>query len=289
MSEWPSVATSVVITGTGSPVPSPDRAGPGVLLTVGDRALQFDVGRSTVQRLAGAGLWPTDLDAVFLTHHHSDHVVGLADLVLTRWVMDRTDEAPALPIVAPAGPSARFAAGVLTGWEDDVEVRRSHSGRATSPAVDVIAFPTPVKPTEVWVGDGVRVLAAGVRHEPVSGAVGYRIETADGVVAVSGDTRVCEEVSWLASGADVLVHEAMRFEPIEALPAHRRFILDYHADTRLLGRQAAEIDVGTLILTHLLPVPETESDKEAFAREIRAGGFTGRLIVADDLNSVSLG
>jgi ribonuclease Z len=257
-------------------------------VTVGDLALQFDVGRSTVQRLAGAGLWPTDLDAVFLTHHHSDHVVGLADLVLTRWVLDRTDEAPALPVVAPAGPTARFAACVLDGWDEDLDVRRSHSGRTTSPGVDVISFPTPPEPTEVWASGGVRVLAAGVRHEPVPGAVGYRIETPDGVVAISGDTRVCDEVASLARDADVLVHEAMRFEPIEALPPHRRFILDYHADTRLLGQLADHANVGTLVLTHLLPVPETAADKEAFAEDVRSGGFTGRLVVADDLDVIAI-
>lgn len=257
-------------------------------MTVGDLALQFDVGRSTVQRLAGAGLWPTDLDAVFLTHHHSDHVVGLDDLVLTRWIMDRTDQAPMLPIVAPAGPTARFAARILDGWGDDVEVRRSHSGRTTSPAVDVVAFQAPARPTEVWVGGGVRVLAAAVRHEPVMDAVGYRIETPDGVVAISGDTRACDEVVALARHADILVHEAMRFQPIEALPVHRRFILDYHADTRLIGQMATDAQVGTLVLTHLLPVPENAADKEAFAEDVRAGGFRGALIVADDLDTVSI-
>ncbi len=282
------MATTVVITGTGCPVPSADRAGPGVLVTVGDLALQFDVGRSTVQRLAAAGLWPTDLDAVFLTHHHSDHVVGLADLVLTRWVMDRTDAVAVLPIVAPAGPTAGFAAQILEGWEDDIAVRQAHSGRSTIPEFDVAAFPTPSAPREVWAGGDVRVLAAGVRHEPVAGAVGYRIETPDGIVAISGDTRVCDEVADLATGADVLVHEAMRLEPIEALPDHRRFILDYHADTRLLGRQAAEVGVGTLILTHLLPVPATAADKSKFEADVRAGGFEGRLIVADDLDMVSI-
>ena len=282
------VSTSVTITGTGSPVPSPDRAGPGVLIRVGDLALQFDVGRSTVQRLAGAGLWPTDLDAVFLTHHHSDHVVGLADLVLTRWILDRTDDVPALSIVAPDGPTARFASEVLTGWEDDIAVRRAHSGRATSPAIHVVPFPTPREPTEVWSIEGTRVLAAGVRHEPVPGAVGYRIETPDGVVAISGDTLVCDEVAALASDVDVLVHEAMRFEPIEALPEHRRFILDYHADTRLLGRMAVDANVGTLVLTHLLPAPENAADVQRFADDVRAGGFGGPLIVANDLDTVSL-
>lgn len=283
------VATTVIITGTGCPVPSAERAGPGVLIRADELALQFDTGRSTVQRLAGAGLWPTDLDAVFLTHHHSDHVVGLADVVLTRWVMDRTDGAEALPIVAPMGPTSEFAQRVLDGWEADIDVRRSHGGRRTSPTFVVEAFDVPTTPTEVWASDGVRVLSIGVRHEPVPGAVGYRIETPAGIVAVSGDTRVCEEVAMLAEGADVLVYEAMRFEPIEALPAQRRFILDYHADTRLIGRQAAELGIETLVLTHLLPVPETETDKRAFADDVRAAGFRGNVIVADDLESVSLG
>ena len=88
--------------------------------------------------------------------------------------------------------------------------------------------------------------------------------------------------------ADVLVHEAMRFEPIEALPPRRRFILDYHADTRLLGALATRANVGTLVLTHLLPVPETAADKEAFAGDIRTGGFSGDLIVADDLDAVTI-
>ena len=156
-------------------------------------------------------------------------------------------------------------------------------------ALAVEAFDVPTTPTEVWASDGVRVLSIGVRHEPVPGAVGYRIETPAGIVAISGDTRVCDEVAMLAEGADVLVYEAMRFEPIEALPAHRRFILDYHADTRLIGRQAAELDIETLVLTHLLPVPETETDKGAFAEDVRAAGFQGNVIVAEDLESVSLG
>ncbi len=282
------MTTTVVITGTGCPVPSADRAGPGVLVRVDDVALQFDVGRGTVQRLDGAGLWPTQLHAVFLTHHHSDHLVGLADLVLTRWVMDRDDEVPELPIVAPEGPTSRFAQQVLAGWDADIAVRQAHSGRSSSPEVEVIPFAVPTTPTEVWSSDSVRVLATAVRHEPVSGAVGYRIETREGVVAISGDTQVCDEVAELAQDADILVHEAMRFEPIQALPEYRRFILDYHADTRLLGRMASESGVGTLVLTHLLPVPESAEDEEAFANDVRAGGYEGRLIVAHDLESVTL-
>lgn len=111
-----------------------------------------------------------------------DHVVGLADLVLTRWVIDRGTDAPPLPIVAPDGPCVDFCERFLAPWEHDIAVRREHTGRATGPAVDVAAFQYPVEPTTVWYRGDVRVIAGQVRHEPVHPAVGYRVETPDGVV-----------------------------------------------------------------------------------------------------------
>lgn len=283
------MSTEIVITGTGNPAPAPDRAGPGVLVRRGRSTLQFDAGRSTVERLAGAGVATTELTAFFATHHHSDHLTGLQDLVLTRWVMDRTDSAPPLPVVVPAGPCESFVATMLDPWAADLAVRREHTGRPTEPAVDLVAFPYPDEPTEVWSGDGVRVLAGQVRHEPVHPAVGYRIETPDGVVAITGDTLVCDEVATLAAGADVLVYEAMRFSIIEAAPPERHFILDYHADTRLIGAQAAALGVSTLLLTHLIPPPSTDADRQGFVDDIRSGGFTGELLVCDDLDRVVLG
>ena len=283
------MTTDVIITGTGNPAPAPDRAGPGVLVRCGETSLQFDAGRSTVQRLAGAGVGPVGLTAFFATHHHSDHLTGLQDLLLTRWVKDRTDQAPPLPIVVPAGPCESFVTTMLDPWAHDLEVRRAHTGRSTEPTFDLIAFPYPDRPSEVWSDGGVRVSAGQVRHEPVHPAVGYRIETPDGVVAITGDTLVCDEVATLADGADVLVYEAMRFAIIEAAPAERHFILDYHADTRLIGRQAAEIGVSTLMLTHLIPPPSSEEDRQGFVDDIRAGGFDGELVVCDDLDTVVLG
>lgn len=282
------MTTTVTITGSGTPIPSPSRAGPGVLVRSGDLHLQFDAGRSTVQRLAQCGLGPGDLAAVFVTHHHSDHLTGLADLVLTRWVMDRTSSLPPLPIVAPAGPAIRFLERMLDAWSDDIEVRAHHAGRTTRPHPSIVPFEVADRPAPVWTGGDVRVLAGAVRHEPVRPAVGFRVETPDGVIAISGDTLVCDEVAVLAESADVLVYEAMRFEAVEALPAHRRFILDYHADTRLIGRQAAELGVHTLVLTHLIPEPVTDDDRRAYVDDIRGGGFEGELIVADDLTAVEL-
>ncbi len=287
------MTTDVIITGVGCPIPSATDAGPGVLIRHRtdegiETHLQFDAGRATTMRLIAAGSSPMQLDALFLTHHHSDHCVGLADIVLTRWVMDRHDSIGPLTIVAPRGPSSEFAARVIDSWDADLNVRRQHTGRTTVPTPDVEVFVVPDEPTEVWSNGIVRVLAGQVRHEPVESAVGYRIETPDGIVAISGDTLVCNEVAALAAGADVLVYEALRFSAFDQLPEHRRFILDYHADTEAIGVQAATLGVPTLVLTHLIPPPTTEADRQTFADDIRAGGFNGELIVAHDLTTVTI-
>ncbi|MCE2532124.1 MAG: MBL fold metallo-hydrolase [Acidimicrobiia bacterium] len=281
------MATTVTITGTGNPGPSPDRAGPGVLVRHDGLALQFDAGRATTMRLTGLGVRPPELDALFITHHHSDHLTGLADLVLTRWILDTHSRAGPLTIVAPAGPAARFAGQLLDIWREDIDVRTARHDRPR-PAIDLQPFDVASVPAEVWSHRDVRVLAGQVRHEPVRPAVGYRVETPDGVVAVTGDTLVCEEVAELAAGADVLVYEALRVEAVLASPFLPDHICEYHADTRLIGAQAAELGVGSLVLTHLIPEPRTPAEIRAFADDVRAAGFTGELLVAADLDTVNL-
>ena len=162
------------------PVPSPDRAGPGVLVQSDGVALQFDAGRATAMRLAALGVSPVDLDGVFVTHHHSDHVSGLEDLVMSRWIMDRLDEAPTLPIVGPEGPATDFLTRMMDPWEHDLEVRSEHTARGTHPGYEVRPFQVGGGLIEVWSQGRVRVMAGPVRHEPVTPAVGYRIETPDG-------------------------------------------------------------------------------------------------------------
>ena len=132
------------------------------------------------------------------------------------------------------------------------------------------------------------VKAGQVRHEPVRPAVGYRVETPDGVVAITGDTLVCDEVAELADGADVLVYEALRFSAVPP-DAPNAFILDYHADTARIGEQAATLGTPTLVLTHLIPPPRDERDEQSFVDDVRGGGFEGELIVARDLTTVTLG
>lgn len=282
-------STEVIVTGTGIPSVDPDRAGAGVLIRHGDIALHFDAGRATAMRMVQAGTDFTDLDAIFLTHYHSDHVIGLHDFVLSRWTEDDFDVSGPLELVAPNGKTVRYCENLLEMWKDDLAVRAAHNGRSASPNVDLVGFGTPSELTEVWSKGDVRVLAGPVRHEPVEGAVGYRVETPDGVIAISGDTVVCDEVARLADGADVVVYEATRFDQVLSLPPELHFIVDYHADTKLIGGQMQALGIPTVMLTHLIPPPSTLEEKQGFEDDVRAGGYTGTVIVCDDLDRFVLG
>jgi len=285
------VTTDVILTGTGVPHPRPGRAGAGVLVRHGDVALQFDAGRATVTRLTEAGTPPHALSAVFLTHVHSDHVVGLPDVAMTRWIQQQLGRTGPLVVVAPEGMAARFVRRMLEPYDDDLALRTEHVG---APPIEVTlrSFDVPTSPELVWTSDdgGVRVLAVAVHHEPVPEAVAYRVETRDAVVVISGDTRVCTEVEQLTVGADVLVHEACRMSAMAELIAGTVYetIFSYHADTVELGAMAARVGVPHVVLTHLIPPPDSPPDAEKFAGDLRAGGYGGRVTVGEDLTRISL-
>jgi ribonuclease Z len=285
-------ATTVTLTGTGVLHPSPGRAGPGVLVRHGDVALQFDAGRATVLRLTEAGTGVHELDALFVTHVHSDHVVDLADVVMTRWVQGTLHPSDPLPIVAVDGVATRFVSRMLDAYVDDIDLRIEHV-QEHPPRLDLQPFSASRTPAVVWRSDDDRVVveAVAVHHEPVPEAVAYRVRTPAGVVVVSGDTRVCDEVRDLAAGADVLVHETCRTTTMQGLFAGTAFerIFDYHADTVALGALADDAGVGHLVLTHLIPPPANDTDAAGFADDVRRGGYTGRLTVGADLDTVEIG
>lgn len=281
------MTTTVTITGTGLPPIEAGRAGAGTLVRSGDIALQFDAGRATALRIAESGFNPALLDAVFLTHHHSDHMTGVVDLVFCAWV-NRPDSKN-LSFVAPSGPCVRFLERMLDPFDEDLAVRVEHSGREY-PKPSITSFTPGFDPIEVWASDKVRVLARTVHHQPVEPAVAYRVETPDGVIVISGDTRVCDEVEDFASGCDVLVHEAFRVDEWVARTGDpsSRVIGDYHSDTVGLGAMASRAKPGVLLLTHLAPAPRSESDEQAFIDDVRRGGYQGDVRVCRDLDSITL-
>ncbi|NUL45794.1 MBL fold metallo-hydrolase [Cellulosimicrobium funkei] len=277
------MSTTVTLTGTGAPRPVPGRAGAGTLIQHAGEAVQIDAGRSTVLRLAEAGVQPNEVSALFLTHHHSDHVVDVPDLLISRWIMGNNDP---LTVVAPDGALTDFGVHVLDIWGEDLRIRQVHTGRPPLAPPDWRAFVARGRPQCVWEGQRLTVSSVLVQHDPVTPAVAYRVDTDTGrSVVISGDTRVCDEVRDLAQGVDILVHEVVR---PSLLHGPRGYIGQYHAEARALGELASKAGVGQLLLTHLEPAPQTPEAEAAFEEDVRQGGFTGIVIVGSDLDSVTL-
>ena len=284
--------TTVTLTGTGVPHAVPGRAGAGALVRYKDVSLQFDAGRATVLRMIEAGLSPTDLTALFVTHFHSDHVVDLPDVVLTRWVQQHMRNTGPLHVVTPEGSASRFVHRMMEPFDDDIHVRQTHTG-GDDLRINIDSFAPAMTPSEVWRSEdgAVFVEAVLVHHEPVEGAVAYRVTTPDGSVVISGDTRVCDEVFELARNSDVLVHEVCRTRALSANAKGTPFenIFDYHSDSVALGEFAERYGIKHVVLTHLIPSPKTEKDEQRFIDDVRSGGFTGNLTVGSDLLTVSIG
>ena len=284
------MSTRVTITGTGTPIQNADRAGPGVLVESNGRKFQFDAGRGTVMRLAEAGSNLTDLTALFVTHHHSDHIAGIPDLLMTRWLNDiEKIGIPDLPVHSPQGRASEIIEGLLDVWRPEMRMRRDHTGRPNIAGVDSRPFvANKEQPIEVAVFADTTISAVAVEHAPVDGAVAFRVDTADGSVVISGDTAVCEQVEAMSQDADVLVHEAIRAAGLPGLVSNPAKLLAYHAEPAGIGQLAHRARVKHLILTHMVPAPRNGEEKDQYEAEVRSGGFSGQITVADDLFSTHL-
>lgn len=270
----------VTLLGTGNPIPDPNRAGAATLVRAGAVRLLFDCGRGVVMRLAAAGVFPSQLGAVFVTHLHSDHLTDLNDVVTTHWVMN---PAPTpLPLYGPPRTD-EVLAGLLAMIRPDVEYRRAHHADLT--------WDPEVRVEHVADGfavdiDGVRVVAAATDHRPVEPTVGYRIEHRGAAVVVAGDTVPCEGLDRLCAGADVYVQTVLREDMVRAIPAPRLLdTLDYHSTVEQAAQTAKRAGVRRLVLTHFVPgcPPGQASEWAALAN----AHFDGEVVVADDLTTVS--
>src|SRR5690242_17026076 len=191
----------ITLLGTGCPQVDTGRYGPANLVTCGEAAFLVDCGSGVTQRLVGAGVSGRALDAVFLTHLHSDHLVDLFQLILSSWHQGRERKQR---IFGPKGTRA-YVVGLMALWDAELRQRVQHELRASTAALDVDV--TEFEDGWTLEEKGVRVTAFAVAHQPVKYAYGFAFEAAGRRAVFSGDTRRCEAVVAAARGADLLVHE----------------------------------------------------------------------------------
>jgi ribonuclease BN (tRNA processing enzyme) len=268
----------LILLGTaGGPSPKRTRAAPAQVIVIGDRGYVIDCGNGVARQMQLAGVFGT-LRHIFITHHHSDHDADLGNLILLEWATNLTTTVDAW---GPP-PLARMMNLFFEMNQADLDVRVRDEGRPPLP---------PLVHTHELTHDGivmkddrVIVTCAEVPHPLVPKAFAYRFDCVDRSIVISGDTAPSDAIVKLASGADVLVHEALYVPKAPGAPGSplRKHIMDSHTPVEDAGRIAAAAGVKTLVLSHLVPA-ETDavSDKEWLAGA--RAHFNGRIVVGRDL------
>lgn len=324
----------ITLTGTqGGPASTKGQAGSGTLVQYGSvnngcsgTQLQFDIGRGTTRQLSQLGISPNKIDAVFLTHLHSDHSEGLVDLLQLRWhfLGSNIDVVCSADVTTNRPPPERTmscrnlvehtADALIQSGEVAQRYAENKKRHVEGPKALVnlhtVDLPLPSEPgTVVWERGDVSVTAVGTVH--IAGSMAYRVDTPAGSVVVGGDagnsksappreSSTSETVEALAEGADVLVHSVIH--PAFAPGAGSTFpppIYLRQSNAEDLGAMARRAGVGHLVLTHLIPAADSPShgpfvvpggplSRDDFAAEARKGGFEGEIHVGEDLYSLQL-
>lgn len=321
----------ITLTGTqGGPTLVNGLAGPGTLVRYGseangcsDLSLQFDAGRGTIESISRLNMSPLAVDAVFLTHMHSDHVEGLSGLLLHRWhfLGEPLDVVCASDAVAKTPPERTMSCRGFVEHAADAFIRsgeimqRHAENEKRDPAgpVALVRLQTldgPLaKGTVVWRSGDVSVSAISTTHIP--GSLAFRVDSPAGSVVIGGDasnskpspprsSSTSEAVEALAAGADVLVHSVMH--PVFAPGKGSGFkALTYHRQSNAtdLGSMAERADISHLVLTHMIPaldavahgpwtVPGGPLSADDFETAVRDSGFRGRVTVGRDLTTIRL-
>lgn len=276
-------ATELILLGTaGGPTPKLTRSAPAQVLRVGGRSYVVDCGNAVAHQLVRAGVPLDTIEAVFLTHHHSDHNADYGTLLLLAWASDLVH--PVTTVGPP--PLAAMTASFLELNDFDIATRIADEGR---PPLRPLIRPREVTgPGVVYEDDRVRVSAVLVDHPPIPVALGYRFDTADRSIVFSGDTAPSAALAELAEGADVLVHECIHLPAISAMLAQdahatrlREHLEASHTSPADAGAIAEKAGVTTLVLSHLVPADAGLSDDDW--RSMAAETFSGEIVVGADL------
>jgi len=277
--------TRVVLLGTGTPNADPERSGPASAVVVDGRAYLVDAGPGVVRRAAQAArdrdipaLRVQSLDRVFVTHLHSDHTLGLPDLLLSPWVLDRPEP---LSVFGPPG-TRRMMDRIVEAWSADIDVRvnglepRDANRDAYAPRVEE------VRAGVVYQDDLVRVTAIEVEHGSWEAALAYRFEGPDRTIVISGDAAPSQAIVDACGGCDVLVHEVYSAERFATRPPEwQRYHASFHTSTVELADLATRARPGLLVLYHHL---FWGTDDEGLVRELREAGYTGAVVSGRDLD-----
>lgn len=285
-----SAGTRVVLLGTGNPPADPDRSGPATAVVVNDTPYLVDFGAGVVRRAKSAvvekgiaALDPVKLRVVFVTHLHSDHTVGYPDLILTPWVLGR--RVP-LEVYGPAGISG-MTTHVLEAYSSDFETRTKDRNLYT-----VGAFPEghavnahEIRPGVVYKDGNVTVTAFATKHAMTS--YGYRFDTPDRSIVVSGDTNPTQATIDACRGCDVLIHEVLTQDWLARRPDFHAYAAQHHTTTAQLVELATKAKPRLLVLYHasLSLRPSVDSERSTPATLLREmAAYAGQVVVGRDLD-----
>jgi ribonuclease BN (tRNA processing enzyme) len=270
----PPVRTHVILLGTGTPNADPARSGPAVAIVVDSNTYIIDAGPGIVRRAAAAKIPMTSLRIAFLTHLHSDHTVGLPDLMLSPWVLGRTTP---LAVYGPPGTTA-MVDHLEAAYAQDIDIRL-HGGEPSN-KTGYGGKGHDVPAGVVYRDSLVTVTAFEVAHGKWPHAYGYRFQTPDRVIVISGDTAPSDAVARACSGCDVLVHEVISSESLKGrTPEWQAYHRAYHTPGYELGDIATKARPKLLVLYHQLPSGIADA---ALLREVHTR-YKGVVVSGKDL------
>ena len=271
----------VTLLGTGDPRPVMEHFGPSILVEAADEKFIFDVGRGALQRLTQLGIAYDQIDGVFFTHLHSDHIVGFPDLWLTGWLISRRERP--LRVFGPEG-TRQMLEHLTQAYSFDIAIRITDDGVAESGSqFEIIEVENGFE----WSRGDISVRAFDVDHRPVEPALGYRIDFAGRSVALSGDTRYSENLIEYAAGVDLIVHEVvgMTDEFMAARPGSER-VHEHHTSAWQAGEVFSRVRPKLAVYSHLALYEDYDADRLiADTRET----YDGRVIVGEDLMQFVVG
>lgn len=264
--EKPASGTKVILLGTGTPNAEPERSGSATAIVVNGAIYLVDCGPGVVRRANAAKLPIAELKRVFITHLHSDHTAGFSDLILTPWVLERT--AP-LEVYGPPGLK-NMSEHIVAAYAEDIEMRAKGLEGANPTGYKVNAHE--VQPGEIYKDANVTVKAFRVPHGAWKHAFGYRFETRDRTIVISGDTTASREMVKQARGVDVLIHEVYCEAGFDTRSEKwKKYHASFHTASRDLARIAAEAKPELLVLYHVLLWGQSEGQLMKEIQEIYKG------------------